>query len=55
MVSVLLMGLDIEQYPPFRVKVFNEAYDRTEYGQPEKDAAVAHVVRVRTKFSRPIH
>ena len=40
-VSVLLMGLDIEQYPPFRVKVFNEAYDRTEYGQPEKDAAVA--------------
>ena len=40
-VSVLLMGLDVEQYPPFRVKVFNKAYDRTEYGRPEKDADVA--------------
>ena len=37
-VSVLLMGLDAEQYPPFKVRRFNKAYDRTEYGRPESDA-----------------
>ena len=37
-ISVLLMGLDCEQYPPFQIKKFNEAYDRTKYGQPEKGA-----------------
>ena len=36
--SVLLMGLDVEQYPPLRVGVFNEAYDRTGYGRPERGA-----------------
>ena len=36
--SVLLMGLDVEQYPPFRVTVFNQAYERTGYDQPEQDA-----------------
>ena len=36
--SVLLMGLDVEQYPPFRVSVFNEAYKRTEYDRPEQRA-----------------
>ena len=36
--SVLLMGLDVEQYPPFRVGVFNEAYERTGYDKPERDA-----------------
>ena len=36
--SVLLMGLDVEQYPPFRVTVFNQAYERTGYYQPEQDA-----------------
>ena len=36
--SVLLMGLNAVQYPPFRVGVFNEAYDRTGYGRPERDA-----------------
>lgn len=40
-VSVLLTGLDVEQYPLFRVTVLNKAYDRTEYGRPEKDADVA--------------
>ena len=40
-VSGLLMGLDVEQYPLFRVTVLNKAYDRTEYGRPEKDADVA--------------
>ena len=30
-VSVLLMGLDVEQYPPFRITVFEKAYERTGY------------------------
>ena len=37
-ISVLLMGLDVERYPPFRVGVFNEAYNRTEYSLPEGGA-----------------
>ena len=37
-ISVLLMGLDCEQYPPFKKTKFDEAYDRTKYGQPEKGA-----------------
>ena len=36
--SVLLMGLDVEQYPPFGTRVFDEAYERTGYGQPERGA-----------------
>ena len=36
--SVLLMGLDVEQYPPFGITVFNEAYQRTGYERPEKGA-----------------
>ena len=36
--SVLLMGLDVEQYPPFRVRLFNDAYDRTGYDKPEQSA-----------------
>ena len=36
--SVLLMGLDVERYPPFGVNVFNDAYTRTSYDQPEQDA-----------------
>ena len=36
--SVLLMGLDVEEYPPFRVGVFNEAYKRTGYAEPERGA-----------------
>ena len=35
LMSVLLMGLDVEQYPPFRVTVFDEAYGRTGYPLPE--------------------
>ena len=33
-ISVLLMGLDIERHPPFRVGVFNNAYDATGFGRP---------------------
>ncbi|MCY4108715.1 MAG: AAA family ATPase [Chloroflexi bacterium] len=36
-VSVLLMGLDVEQYPPFRIGVFNEAYDSTGFGRPQDE------------------
>ena len=36
--SVLLMGLDVEQYPPFRIRVFNKVYERTGYEQPEQGA-----------------
>ena len=34
-VSVLLMGLDVENYPPFRVTLFGDAYRRTGYAPPE--------------------
>ena len=37
-VSVLLMGVDVHQYPPFRVRLFNEAYKQTGYELPERDA-----------------
>ena len=37
-VSVLLMGLDVERYPPFQITTFSNAYDRTGYDQPEKGA-----------------
>ena len=32
-VSTLLMGLDVERYPPFRVTKFDRAYERTGYDQ----------------------
>ena len=35
-ISVLLMGVDVERYPPFRIGVFNNAYDTTGYGRPEQ-------------------
>ena len=31
--SVLLMGVDVREYPPFRVRLFEEAYRRTGYEQ----------------------
>ena len=36
--SVLLMGLDVECYPPFRIKVFKELCTRTGYDSPQKGA-----------------
>ena len=33
--SVLLMGLDVEDFPPYRVRVFEDAYGRTGYALPE--------------------
>ena len=39
--SVLLLGLDVEQYPPFRVTPFSKAYQQTGYGDPERGASEA--------------
>ena len=36
--SVLLMGLDVYQYPPFRVTDFNKAYDLTGHARPDSKA-----------------
>ncbi len=36
--SVLMMGLDAEQYPPFKIIAFTEAYKRTGYDMPERGA-----------------
>ena len=36
--SVLLMGLDVQHYPPFRVGYFNDAYDLTHYKKTNDDA-----------------
>ena len=36
--SVLLMGLDVEQYPPFRIRKFSQAYGLTGYEKPAPDA-----------------
>ena len=42
--SVLLMGLDVEKYPPFQTRTFTKAYERTGYEQPAKgiDEAVLY-------------
>ena len=37
-ISVLLMGLDAERYPPFRTTVFKDAYARTAYDRPMQGA-----------------
>ena len=36
--SVLLMGLDVELYPPFKMRTFEKAYDLTGYSRPEARA-----------------
>ena len=41
--SVLLMGLNVEQYPPFRVNAFNSGYRQTGYGEPENTAGEAEL------------
>ena len=37
-ISALLMGLDVEKYPPFKTRSFNKAYDRTGHDRPERGA-----------------
>ena len=36
--SGLLMGLDVQQYPPFLARLMGQTYERTGYGQPERRA-----------------
>ena len=37
-ISVLLMGDDVEEHPPYRIGFFNQACERTGYKLPAKDA-----------------
>ncbi len=37
-ISVLLMGVDVEQYPPFRIRTFDKLYKRTGYDSPKGNA-----------------
>ena len=37
-ISVLLMGLDVEDFPPYRVTVFDDAYRRTGYALTESQS-----------------
>lgn len=37
-ISQLLMGIDVEMYPPYKTEAFRLAYDRTGYGRPPKNA-----------------
>ena len=48
--SVLLMGLDVEQYPPFRVTPFGKAYRQTGYGDPEQGASEAETYEHALEF-----
>ena len=43
--SVLLMGLDAEQYPPFKITAFMGAYERTGYDMPERGADEAELYK----------
>ncbi len=36
--SGLLMGLDVQQYPPFLARLMGQTYERTGYDQPERRA-----------------
>ena len=38
-VSVLLMGLNVEHYPPFRVGIFDKTYKQVGYDKPENNAS----------------
>ena len=52
--SVLLMGLGVQQCPPYRVSVFEKAYDLTDYNLPEPDTGEAgryeHAMRFLDRF-----
>ena len=48
--SVLLMGLDVEQYPPFMVTPFGKAYQQTGYGKPAQNASEAEIYQHALEF-----
>ena len=37
-ISVMLMGLNVDDYPPYRTEAFNKAYDFTGYGKSTRNA-----------------
>ena len=41
LVSVLLMGIDTQKFPPFRLRIFNRTYTRAGYDQPPRGADAA--------------
>ena len=43
LVSVLLMGEDVRKYPPYRIRVMKEAFAKTGYPPPQKDATEAEL------------
>ncbi len=49
-ISVLLMGLDAAQYPPFMISIFSEAYALTEYEEPAANADEAELYDHALKF-----
>lgn len=49
-ISVLLMGLNVEQYPPFRVGAFNQAYALTGYGRPDSGSNEAALYQYALDF-----
>ena len=54
--SVLLMGIDVEQYPPFKVRTFDAAYKRTRYDPRSRGADEAalyeHALEFLDRFIR---
>ena len=52
--SVLLMTLDVESYPPFRITLFDKAYERTQYPRPDETVDEAtlyeHALRFLDRF-----
>ena len=43
--SVLLMALDVERYPPYRIIIFNRVYKLTGYNSPDQNADEAALYR----------
>ena len=41
--AVLMMGLDPEQFPPYRVTVFNSVYNQLDYPRPDREADEAAI------------
>ena len=54
LMSGLLMGLNVEKYPPFAKTIFDNAYDRTSYPRPatnsDEAALYAHALRFLDRF-----
>ena len=48
--SVLLMGLNAERYPPFKIRAFGEAYQRTGYEMPDRGADEAALYEHALRF-----